>query len=115
MQYITLWDWPFVLSKIPWRLWFANILPQPIASVFTLLHGFSQGKVLNFNEVQLINFSFFNYLFLERGEGREKEWERNINVWLPPMCPPTGDPAHNTGMCPDWESNQQPFGWRSVH
>ena len=24
--------------------------------------------------------------------------------------PPTGDLAHNTGMCPDWESNQQPFG-----
>ena len=22
------------------------------------------------------------YLFLERGEGREKEKERNINVWL---------------------------------
>ena len=24
--------------------------------------------------------------------------------------PPTGDLAHNPGMCPDWESNQQPFG-----
>ena len=23
---------------------------------------------------------------------------------------PTGDPAHNPGMCPDWESNQRPFG-----
>ena len=23
---------------------------------------------------------------------------------------PTGDPAHNPGMCPDWELNQQPFG-----
>ena len=23
------------------------------------------------------------YLFLERGEGREKERERNINMWLP--------------------------------
>ena len=23
------------------------------------------------------------YLFLERGEGREKEKERNISVWLP--------------------------------
>ena len=25
----------------------------------------------------------FGYLFLENGEGREKERERNINVWLP--------------------------------
>ena len=41
---------------------------------------------------------FFNpllkkdYLFssLERGEGREKERERNINVWLPLAYPPLG-------------------------
>ena len=25
---------------------------------------------------------FFKNLFLERGEGKEKEKERNINVWL---------------------------------
>ena len=24
--------------------------------------------------------------------------------------PPTGDLAHNPGVCPDWELNQQPFG-----
>ena len=29
----------------------------------------------------------FIYLFLERGEGREKERERNINVWLSVMHP----------------------------
>ena len=52
---------------------------------------------------------YFNYLFLEKGEGREKERERTINVWLPAMCP---------GMCPNWESNQWPFwfaGWHSIH
>ena len=27
-------------------------------------------------------FKGFIYLFLERGEGREEERERNINVWL---------------------------------
>ena len=32
----------------------------------------------------------FIYLFLERGEGREKERERNINVWLPLTHPPLG-------------------------
>ena len=55
-------------------------------------------------------FKTFIYLFLERGEGREKEGERNINVRLPLMRPPTGDLACNPGMCPDWESNWQPFG-----
>ena len=24
--------------------------------------------------------------------------------------PPTGDLAHNPGMCPDWELNWRPFG-----
>ena len=27
--------------------------------------------------------------------------------------PPTGDLTSNPGMCPDWESNRQPFGWQS--
>ena len=35
-------------------------------------------------------FKYFIYLFLERGTGREKERERNINVWLPLMWPPLG-------------------------
>ena len=29
----------------------------------------------------------FIYLFLERGEGKEKESKRNINVWMPLACP----------------------------
>ena len=32
----------------------------------------------------------FIYLFSERGEGKEIEWERNINVWLPLTCPLLG-------------------------
>ena len=55
-------------------------------------------------------FKDFIYLFLERGEGKEKEWERNIHVWLPLTCPPTGDLACNPGTCPGWESNLWPFG-----
>ena len=27
---------------------------------------------------------------------------------------PTGDLACNPGMCPDWESNQRPFGLQPV-
>ena len=45
----------------------------------------------------------FIYLFLERGEGREKESERNISVWLPLMHLPTVGLAHNPGVCPDGE------------
>ena len=32
-------------------------------------------------------FKDFIYLFLERGEGKEKDRERNIHVWLPLMSP----------------------------
>ena len=31
-------------------------------------------------------------------------------MWLPLACPPTGDLARNSAMCPDRESNQGPFG-----
>ena len=34
-----------------------------------------------------IFLKYFIYLFLDRGEGREKKRERNINVWLPLVCP----------------------------
>ena len=59
--------------------------------------GTKQGLVM-----VIFIFKYVIYLFLERGEGREKE--RNINVWLP-LASPTGDLACNPGMCPDWESN----------
>ena len=53
------------------------------------------------------------YLFLGRREGREKERERNTDVWekqLVASCtPPTRDLACKPGTCPDQESNQRPF------
>ena len=48
----------------------------------------------------------FIYLFLDRGEGWEKEKERHFNVWLPLEHPLLGPWPANPGMCPDWESNQ---------
>ena len=36
------------------------------------------------------DFEDFIYLFLERGEGREKERERHTNVWLPLARPLLG-------------------------
>ena len=56
----------------------------------------------------------FIYLFLERGEGREKERGRNIDMQekhqsAASCTPPTGDLAYDPGICPDRELNQQPF------
>ena len=35
-------------------------------------------------------FKDFIYLFSESGEGKKKERERNVNVWLPPLLPQLG-------------------------
>ena len=51
----------------------------------------------------------FIYLFLERGKGREKERESNINVWLPLACPLLGTWPTTQASALDWESNQRLF------
>ena len=68
----------------------------------------------------------FSLLLEKEGKGKRKGKretsmrERSIDR-LPPICSPTGctawpksgigDQTHNLGMCPDWESNLQPFGY----
>ena len=51
----------------------------------------------------------FFYLFLERGEGKEKERETSMCGCLS-SAPHWGPGLYNPGMCPTWESNWQPFG-----
>ena len=58
-------------------------------SLFFLLYP-SDYKVVCHCGVFLYFFKDFIYLFLERGEGWETERKRNINVWLPLMCPLLG-------------------------
>ena len=59
----------------------------------------------------LFNFfkGFYLFIFRERGREGERE-EKEGQCVVAPRTPPTGDLAQNTGMCPDWESNQRPFG-----
>ena len=51
------------------------------------------------------------YLFIFRDRGREagRGGEESQCV-VASYMPTSGDLTHNPGMCPDWESNQQPFG-----
>ena len=51
------------------------------------------------------------YLFIFRQMGREgeRQGEKHQCV-VASHVPPTGDLAHNPGMCPDWESNPRTFG-----
>ena len=47
-------------------------------------------------------------LFLKKGREGEREGEKHQCV-AASHVPPTGNLAHNPGMCPDWESNWSPF------
>ena len=66
--------------------------------------------------VEFEHLSLFKrfYLFLEKGEGREKGRETSVCDCL--LVPPTGDLACNPGMCHDWELNRWPLVCRpAVH
>ena len=60
---------------------------------------FSHQLIKNFCFFIFYLFEDFIYLFLDREEGRKKERERNINVWLPLAHPHRGpglQPRHGT-------------------
>ena len=69
------------------------------------------------SHVALIYISFFKktspkdmfIAFRERGKGRSRERQTDIDQLLP-ICAPTRDQTCNLGMCPDQESNPQPLG-----
>ena len=48
-----------------------------------------------------IYFKDFIYLFLDRGEGRETERERNVSVWLPLTHPTLGNLAATQACVPN--------------
>ena len=56
-------------------------------------------------------YFFFKILFIfrERGKKGEREGEKRQCV-VASHTPHNGDLTCNPGMCPDWESNLQPFG-----
>ena len=62
----------------------------------------------------IIGYIFFIkdfYLLIcgERNREGEREGEKH-QYMVASHPPPTGEPAHNPGKCPDWESNRQLFG-----
>ena len=57
-------------------------------------------------------FLFLFHLFIFEGEGERKREKHQCVVAS--HVPPTGDLARNSGMCPDWESNQWPFDFQST-
>ena len=65
----------------------------------------------------LFFFKDFIYLFLERGERKDEEWGRNINVWLPLMWPPLGTwpTTQACALTGNWTSDPLVLSPRSIH
>ena len=77
--------------------------PQPVLNIYRI-------KVTNTRTARSVTFSFFkdfNLFIYKEGKGGKKKGKHQYVVvsW----APVTADLAHNQGMYPDWESNQQPF------
>ena len=68
----------------------------------------------SFRDVKLISFlKKILFIFRQRERERERKGEKHRCVVASRM-PPTGDLAHNPGMCSDRESNQRPIGLQAV-
>ena len=75
------------------------------------MQPFKNHSSLHSDKGRHINFTHFIHLFIFREKGREREREgENHQCVVASHTLPTGDLACNPGMCPDWESNQRPFG-----
>ena len=73
------------------------------------------------NRIRTIGYFLkdFIYLFIFRERKREGESEGEkhqfVRKTLIASCPPpTGDPAHKPGMCPDRELNQRLYGSQAI-
>ena len=102
--------------KIWWKHFFELPLPSHVLLFdIAVNNGHIKSILLSFYIFFKIQVSFLKILltyFQREGKGRR---ERNMEVWekhlsVASLTSPTGDLAHNPGMCPDWELNQRPFG-----
>ena len=84
-------------------------------NIYNLFDGHLCKLLVSAMETNIIFFTFLFYLFIwERGREGEREGEKHQCV-VASHTPPTRDLAHNPGMCPNWELNQQPFGSQALH
>ena len=113
--YSSSYNWPpftILPSPTPSPLVTTNLLSASMSLFCLFIYFLHINKIIQYltfsiwlidNLLNLITLSFtqvvtngsiilkgFIYLFLERGEGREKERDRNINVWLPLEYPIPG-------------------------
>ena len=85
---------------------FITLAPTPE----TLTSSLTLSSPLSVINVLFLFYFLVSYLFIFRDRRRkgERKGEEHHCV-LASHAPPSGDLAHNTSMCPDWELNWWPF------
>ena len=91
-------------TKVPseWLVYFCG---YPFDMLISLTLAFSFSPTLPF----FFKKRFYLFIFRERGREGEREGKKHQRV-VASLMPPIGNLARNPVMCPDWESNQWPFG-----
>ena len=89
------------------------MLSQRLNSFFSFLF-FLQLRNIPLCECPIASFFLFKILFIFRERGRMGERGEKHQCVVASCAPPTGDLACTPGVCPDWESNQQPFGLQAA-
>ena len=84
-------------------------------SLDCILHIFLLNYPVLICQRDFLNKDFIYFYRKGKGGRGGEQRERNIqtqdkHILVASRSPPTGDLSCNPGMCPDWESNQRPFG-----
>ena len=72
-------------------------------------HGYGAHSEMGGSFFSFSFFRFYLFIFRERGKEGEREGEEHQCV-VAFRASPTGDLAHNPGLCTNWESKRWPFG-----
>ena len=112
---LFIFHWPAgILGKVSGEDINRMFIIFPIVSFNMLIHqnmGMEGSALFSGQFYFLFFFLKILFIYFQRERGREGEREgANHQCVVTSHMAPTGDLDHNTGMCPDQESNWQPFG-----
>ena len=101
----------FLNLYFPDDIWYGVFFPMLIFHLLWASAPYTMRSISSLMRYQLrcLTHFFFKILFIfpQRGEGRERRKHQCVVV---SHATSTRDLVRNPGICPDWESDQPPFG-----
>ena len=96
-------------KPFPWGVGWSCELQSALSKMLLFAFLFMYIHTYIHTYIYIHIYIIYLFIFTQRGREGEREGEKHQCV-AASRAPPTGDLARNPGMCPDWESNQRPFG-----